>query len=146
MKELRPVLTLATATALAAFQGGTDDRARFNAKSALISARVVYLTTQSYENVTTDLLSRKNPELRFVDDRPSTGPTVLSVKVQGPRQVSLAVYGVRTCWGIREEGRPAGAGAGVATLYAKRSGPSSGCTATSFGDADFQEPERVWKE
>jgi hypothetical protein len=123
-------------------QGGGDNEAKFNAKAALISARVVYLTTQSYTGVTAKLLREKNPELRFVDDAPSTGPASLSVKVLGPRQLWVAVYGLKTCWGIREEGRQSG----VATLYARRPGPPDECKATSFKEGDFQEHEQVWRK
>lgn len=139
------IAALALALALvgrpARAQDDPDDDAKFNAKAALVSAQVVYLTTQSYAGVTAKLLQEKNPELRFVDDAPSTGPAVLSVKALGPRQVRIAVYGT-TCWGVREEGREAG----VATLYARRSGTSSTCTATSFKDTDFREHEEVWKD
>ena len=122
-------------------QGEKDAEARFNAKASVVSARVVYLTSQSYSGVTAKLLGEKNPGLRFLADGPSTGPAVLSVKVLGPTQLRIAVYGSRTCWGIREEGRQTG----VATLYARHSGSPSDCKATSFKESDFLEHEGVWK-
>lgn len=139
---LRLVLALALAAHPAMAQDGADNDAKFNAKAALISARVVYLTTQSYRGVTTTLLKQKNPELRFVADAPSTGPAVLSMKVLGPKELRIAVFGSKTCWGIREAGRQTG----VATLYARRAGSSSTCSATSFQDRDFVEHERVWRD
>ena len=126
----------------AAAQDDPDDDAKFNAKAALISARLVYLTNQSYAGVTPKGLKDKNPDLRFVDDAASTGPAVLSVKVVSPKHLRIAVYGIKTCWGVREEGR----GDGVATLYAKRAGTAADCTATSFKDDDFHEHELVWKD
>src|SRR6185436_19285878 len=42
--------------------------ARFNAKAVLISARVVYLSTQSYAGVTPKLLEERNPGLRIFAD------------------------------------------------------------------------------
>ena len=140
---LVPLLALALALVEppAAAQDDPDSDAKFNAKAALISARVVYLTSQSYAGVTPKLLQEKNPELRFVDNAPSTGPAVLSVQVQSRAQLRIAVYGSKTCWGIREQGRRTG----VATLYARRPGPNNDCTAGSFRDSDFVEHERVWK-
>ena len=128
--------------ALPAARGDADDDAKFNAKAALVTARVIYLTTQSYAGVTAKLLTQKNPELRVLEDAPSTGPAVLSLKVLGPKELGIAVYGGKTCWGIREVGR----GTGVATFYARRSGPAKDCRASSFRDTDFVEHERVWKD
>ena len=139
------LLSWALASALAGSpaqaQDNPDDDAKFNAKAALVSARLVYLTTQSYAGVTSKVLKEKNPELRFIDDAPSTGPAVLSMKVAGPRELRIAVYGSKTCWGIREEGRMTG----VATLYARRSVSSRDCRASLFRDGDFVEHEWVWK-
>lgn len=134
-------LALALVEPPAAAQDNPDDDAKFNAKAALISARVIYLTSQSYAGVTPEVLKARNPELSFVADAPSSGPAVLSVKVPGPKEVRIAVYGRQTCWGIREEGRPTG----VATLYAQRTGLAKDCTASSFKDSDFIEHERVWR-
>ena len=141
-KMLWLVLVLALAPRPAIAQDDADGEAKFNAKAALISARVVYLTTRSYAGVTAKLLKEQNPELRFVENAPSTGPAVLSVKVEGPTQLRIAVYGSKTCWGIREEGR----GSGVATLYARRSGLANDCKASSFRDSDFVEHESLWKD
>jgi hypothetical protein len=134
-------LALAVPGRSIAAQDGADNDAKFNAKAALISARVVYLTTQSYVGATTTLLKEKNPGLDFVADGPSAGPAVLSVKRLGSREFRIAVFGSKTCWGIQEAGRQTG----VATLYARRSGPPSTCTAGSFRDSDFVDHEGVWK-
>jgi hypothetical protein len=133
---------LATSAGQVVAQDGPDDDAKFNAKAALISARLVYLTNQSYAGVSLKALKEKNPDLRFLDDAASTGPAVLSLKVVSPTQLRIAVYGIKTCWGVREEGKQSG----VATLYAKRSGPATECKATSFKDGDFHEHEQVWKD
>jgi hypothetical protein len=135
-------LALAVPEQTVTAQDGADEDAKFNAKAALISARVVYLTTQSYVGVTTKLLKEKNPGLDFVADAASAGPAVLSMKILGSREFRLAVYGSKTCWGIREAGRQTG----VETLYARRSGPPSNCTAGSFRDSDFVDQERIWKD
>jgi hypothetical protein len=135
------VLVLALSGPPAGARANPDADAQFNAKAALVSARIVYLTTQSYVGATAQLLREKNPELRFVDDAASSGPAVVSVKVIGPTQLRLAVYGLKTCWGIREDGRQTG----VATRYARRPGPPSDCKASSFKESDFDEHEEVWK-
>jgi hypothetical protein len=122
-------------------QDDADDDAKFNAKAVLISARLVYLASQSYAGVTPKVLKEKNSDLRFVGDAASTGPRVLSVRVVSPKHLRIAVYGIKTCWGVREKGRQSG----VATLYARRRGPAAACTATSFKDGDFREHELVWK-
>jgi hypothetical protein len=144
--SIRLLLWLALAPAVPgrpmAAQDDADDDAKFNAKAALISARLAYLTSQSYAGVTSKSLHEKNPDLRFLDDAASTGPAVLSLKVVSPTHLRIAVYGIKTCWGIREEGRQGG----VATLYAKRPGPAAECRATSFKDADFREHELVWRK
>jgi hypothetical protein len=102
---LQLVLALALAARQAVAQGSPDDDAKFNAKAALISARVIYLASQSYAGVTPKVLKARNPELSFVADAPSSGPAVLSVKVPGPKEVRIAVYGWQTCWA---SGRKAG--------------------------------------
>jgi len=117
-----------------------DQDAKLNAKAVLVSVRLHYLTHQSYAGVFSKQLKDKNPDLRFVDDGPSAHPAVISVKVVSSQHLRMAVYGGKTCWGVREEGRHGG----VATLYARRQGPSSDCKATSFKDADFREHELAW--
>jgi hypothetical protein len=102
---------------------------------------VIYLRTGSYESVTPQALREKNDDLQFVVDGASTGPEVVSMKVVAPRHFRIAVHGAGTCWGVREEGRQNN----VATLYAKRPGPTSECKATSFQDADFREHDAVWR-
>ena len=114
--------------------------ARFNAKAVLISARVVYLSTQSYAGVTPKLLEERNPGLRILGDAPSTGPAVLSVQVLGPREFRIAVYGGKTCWGIQETGLRSA----VATVYAKRDGLPRSCSAHSFKGSDFTNQEGEW--
>ena len=136
------VLALAVAVRPAIAQDDPDDDAKFNAKAALISARLVYLTNQSYAGVTAKSLKEKNPDLRFLDDAPSTGPAVLSIKIVSPTQLRIAVYGIKTCWGVREEGRQGR----VATLYARRPGSAAECRATSFKDAEYREHELIWRD
>jgi hypothetical protein len=135
-------LALGVSARRVAAQDDADEDAKFNAKAALISARVIYLTSLSYGGVTSAVLSEKNPGLRFLEDAPSTGPAALSVKILGSKEFRIAVYGSKTCWGIREEGRQTG----VATLYARRSGPANDCRASSFRDRDFVDQERIWKD
>jgi hypothetical protein len=132
-------LTAVTGGALAADDAAAD--AKLNAKQVLVSARLVYMKGRSYQGVTAKSLKAKNPEFDFSEDGPSTRPGLLSIEVIGPGVFRIAVYGGGTCWGVREEGTRGG---GVATLYAKRVGPSEQCKATSFRDDEFREHAQAW--
>lgn len=118
-----------------------DDNARLNARAALAFARLVYLKNGSFAEVTPKALKQDNPDLRIVDDGPSTGSSVLSVKVVSPTHLRIAVYGDKTCWGVREQG----SGTEVPTGYAKKPGPAAECRATAFKDHEFHEQDQAWR-
>jgi hypothetical protein len=111
-----------------------DQTAKLNAKLTLVSARLIAMQKGSDAEVTPKTLATVHSQLEFVEDGPSTKPTVVGVKSAG-NQLRIAVYGSNTCWGARQELSTGDA----RMITARRSGPADKCTATSFSDGDFKE-------
>ncbi|HVE92970.1 MAG TPA: hypothetical protein VNE62_11835 [Actinomycetota bacterium] len=111
-----------------------DDEARAAGFQTLICAKQTYGKTTDYRLVTPQTLKACKPELDFVDDGQSTGPTVVSVKGPSQHEFRAAVRSRSgSCFALRDRAGPDNPRGAV--TYSKTAGTS--CRATSPPDSSY---------
>ncbi|HVL82217.1 MAG TPA: hypothetical protein VM840_11580 [Actinomycetota bacterium] len=115
-------------------EAGPDTDAKNSLRDALAAAKTLYTDTNDYRVATPERLKEELPELDFVSDGPSDGPTKIGVRTPSPDEIVMVAFSPSgRCFAIREDNSVQGKG----ITFANKAADANMCRVAEFTGGNF---------